>query len=133
MTTNNIILFDGVCILCNGFIDFVIRFDSKEVFTFSSLQSHFAKQYSGIDHDSSIKFETVYLVRDGIKYEKSTAVLMIITSLPHLFKLFYVFFLIPKFIRDFLYVQIAKNRYSLFGKKNQCTIPSPSLKRRFLD
>ena len=133
MTSNNIILFDGICILCNGFIEFVIKYDSKEVFMFSSLQSEFAKQHAPIYHNPSTKFETVYLIRNGIIYEKSTAVLMILTSLPHLFKLCYVFFLIPKFIRDFVYAHVARRRYSLFGKKDQCMIPPPNTRLRFLE
>lgn len=133
MKSKDIILFDGICILCNGFVNLIIRFDSKERFVFSSLQSDYAKKVLKIEPAEEKYFDTLYLITKGDRYEKSLAVLKILTALPNLWKVCYIFYVLPKFIRDFIYDFIARRRYSFFGKKDNCTVPSENLKHRFLD
>lgn len=129
---NNIILFDGVCNLCNSFVQRIIKADKKRSFKFCSLQAEAAKellQKAGLleNHYSSV----VYL--NGRKpYLKSDAALQIAKDLGGLWRLFYAFILIPKPFRDIFYDFVAKNRYKWFGKKEQCMLPSTDLQDRFL-
>jgi predicted DCC family thiol-disulfide oxidoreductase YuxK len=134
ITSKKIILFDGVCGLCNVFVDFVIRFDPQAVFQFAALQSDAAKELSHEKNNLITSSESVILF-DGTKlYKKSTAALKILTQLkpPALFKLFHIFWIFPPFIRDFVYDSIAQNRYRIIKKRESCRIPSENEKRRFL-
>lgn len=133
MNSKEIILFDGICNLCNGFVNLIIRFDSKERFVFSSLQSDYARNILHTESKEENDFNTVYLIKNGSHYEKSNAVLMILTSLPYLWKACYIFYLMPKSIRDYIYDFIARRRYSFFGKKDKCIIPPENIKSRFLE
>jgi len=135
INTNNkdIILYDGVCILCNTFITVILKLDTKRKFLFSSLQSNYSKSILKITDSTDYKINTVFLIRNGKKYTKSTAVLMILTSFSNLFKIFYIFYLIPKFIRDMIYDLIANKRYAFFGKTGSCPIPPVKVRKRFLD
>ncbi len=128
-----IIFFDGVCNLCNSSIQFVIKRDVRENFVFSSLQSRNAQKYLPNDLSSEENLKSIVLKAGDKTFVKSSAVLTIARELPGLWPLLYVFILIPRFIRDWVYDIIAKNRYKWFGKKDQCMIPSPELKRRFID
>jgi predicted DCC family thiol-disulfide oxidoreductase YuxK len=134
MPDKAIIFFDGVCNLCNGFVNFIIPRDQKNRFQFSSLQS--AKAQS-ILHDHHYYFiddiSTVILLEDGKLFTQSTAVLKIARKMSGLWPLFYAFIIIPKPIRDFFYKRIANNRYRLFGKRDSCRMPSPELKSKFLE
>ncbi|SNT24598.1 Predicted thiol-disulfide oxidoreductase YuxK, DCC family [Ekhidna lutea] len=128
-----IIFFDGVCNLCNSSVLFVIKRDPKEKFLFASLQSKYAQEnlpstFTGEDSIQSI----VLKQRSGIK-TKSSAALTIAKNISGGWPIMYAFIIIPKFLRDWVYDIIAKNRYKWFGKKDQCMIPSPELKSRFLD
>jgi predicted DCC family thiol-disulfide oxidoreductase YuxK len=129
----SIILFDGVCNLCNNSVNFIIKHDKKKHFLFASLQSDAAKeillQYTGV----KINLESIVLIENGNIYEKSTAVLKICKRLNSLLPVLYTFVLIPKTLRDWLYTIIAKNRYKWFGKRTSCLIPSIELKNRFLN
>jgi len=128
----SIILFDGVCNLCNSSIQFIIKRDLKHRFQFSSLQSD-------ASHDILLQFQlknsnldSIILIENGKIYQKSTAILKIFKNLTSLWRLSYIFIIIPKFIRDFVYDIVAKYRYKWFGEKNSCMIPSKELKNRFL-
>jgi len=128
-----IILFDGVCNLCNASVNFIIKHDKKEYFKFASLQSDVAKDLLLHFNSKKIKKESIILIEDKKFYQKSTAALRISKKLNGGYKLLYLFIIIPTFIRDLVYSYIAKNRYKWFGKKNNCIIPNQKIKKRFLD
>jgi len=128
----SIILFDGVCNLCNSSVNFIIKHDKKKYFLFASLQSDAAKEILLHHSLNKIIFDSIILIEDTIIYEKSTAVLRIAKKLNNGFQLLYIFILIPKILRDKIYDYIAKNRYKWYGKKNTCMLPSKDLKSRFL-
>ncbi|MCL4143046.1 UNVERIFIED_CONTAM: hypothetical protein GTU68_057901 [Idotea baltica] len=125
----NVVLFDGVCNLCNGFVNFIIDHDKENKFKFASLQSDFAKKL--IDQRFSDLSTVVFY--DGDKfYQKSEAVLEIAKKLPIL-RWVAFFAIIPKFIRDGIYMFVSKNRYRVFGKSESCRVPTPELKAKFLE
>ncbi len=132
---NNIILFDGVCNLCNSSIQFIIKKDKKNVFTFASLQSDAAKnillQYFPKKKNNN-RFNTIYLIKNGTVLTESTAILHVFKELKLPYKLLFWFIIIPKFIRDIIYKFISKNRYKWFGKKDTCMVPTKELKSKFL-
>ena len=129
-----IILFDGVCNLCNDSVLKVIKYDKKNIFLFASLQSK--KGLEIIKHlniDTSL-IDSIILYDPGVSYEiKSTAALKIMKEFNGFWSLTQVFMIIPENIRNIVYNYIAKNRYKWFGKKEQCMIPTPELKEKFLD
>lgn len=128
-----IILFDGLCNLCNSSVQFVIRHDSKSYFKFASLQSSFG-QYQLHKFDLLVnQLYSVILVKNGIVFQKSNAALEIAKELDGLWPVLYFFKIVPRFIRDWIYTIVAKNRYTWFGKKDSCMLPSPELKSRFLE
>jgi predicted DCC family thiol-disulfide oxidoreductase YuxK len=127
-----IVLFDGVCNLCNGSVQFVIKRDPQAKFLFASLQSDIGqailKDFGLNTHD----FDTFILIDNGIAYTRSTAALRVAKELDSPIKFLQIFTLVPSFIRDLFYIFVAKNRYRFFGKQDQCMLPSPELKTRFL-
>ena len=133
MYQHSIILFDGVCNLCNGAVQFVIKRDNKNRFVFASLQSgegiEILKEYNL----PSNKMASFILVDNGKVYDKSTAALRVLKNLKGLWRAFYIFIIVPKFIRDGVYDWIAKHRYQWFGRKDECMIPTPELKAKFLN
>ena len=130
----SIILFDGVCNLCNASVNFVIKHDKKAQFLFASFQSDAAKEILLQFNLENLNAGTVILVEGNKAYDKSTAALKIIKRLDGGgFKAIYAFFIIPKFFRDWIYSFIAQNRYKWFGKRESCMIPSHELKNRFLE
>lgn len=126
------VLFDGVCNFCNASINFVIDRDSKGIFKFAALQSEIGqeilKKYSLKQND----FDSIILEKEGKIYQKSDAALEIVRNLDGLWKIFYIFKIIPSFLRNPIYDLIAKNRYRIFGRTDACRIPTPELKARFL-
>jgi len=128
----SIILFDGVCNLCNGFVNFLIARDSKNQFLFGSLQSPQATEILTRFNAPTTEMTTVILTENGQLYSRSTAVLKIFRKMGGLWPLLYAFIIIPPFIRDPIYHLIAKNRYRMFGRKDACMIPTPALKAKFL-
>jgi len=128
-----IIFFDGVCNLCNGFIDFVIRRDLQHTIYYCSLQSDVAKKMLG-DKDITIgnSFSTIYFYDNGIVYNKSSAILRILKQLPRYRTISSILLVLPAFLRNFFYMIIAKNRYRFFGKKETCRLPSPEERAQFL-
>lgn len=129
-----IILFDGVCNLCNNAINFVIEHDKKDTFRFASLQSDVGRKLvmeRGIDPEI---LDTIILIEPGVAYyEKSTAALKISQDLSGGYSLLKHFLFLPESIRDGVYNLVAANRYKWFGKKESCMIPTPELKAKFLD
>jgi predicted DCC family thiol-disulfide oxidoreductase YuxK len=128
-----IIFFDGVCNLCNAFVQFVIKRDKRSQFKFASLQSEAAKGMLPENFFSDAKLSSVVLLEDGKVFSKSTAALRILRRLAGPWKLLYVFIILPPFICNLVYDIIAKNRYRWFGKKESCMVPTPELKHRFLE
>ncbi len=129
-----IILFDGVCNLCNNAINFIIEHDKKDVFRFASLQSDLGKKMvseRGIDPEV---LDSIILIEQGVVYyEKSTAALKIAKDLSGGYSLLKIFLYLPESLRDGIYNLVAANRYKWFGKKESCMIPTPELKAKFLD
>jgi len=125
-----IILFDGVCNLCNGSVQFIIKHDSKSVFYFTSQQSKLGKKL--IKKYRLEQFDSIVLVSDNRVYLYSDAIVEIVKELDSGLKHLYVFRFVPKTLRDKLYKLFAKYRYTIFGKKEYCMIPSKKLQKRFL-
>lgn len=139
---DNIIFFDGVCNLCSGFVQFILRNESSDSLFFSSLQSTFAKEFfekmMNTDEYLSLTnskgdFQTIYFYSNGKLFTHSSAVLQIAKYLKSPFHLVQYFKIVPVGLRDVLYKFIARNRYSILGKKEACWIPQPHLMKRFLN
>ena len=132
MAQHSLILFDGVCNLCNTAVQFVIRRDNTNHFLFASLQSEEGKKILATHKWPTGVMNTFILVENGKIYDRSTAALKVARKLKGLWKFLYGFMIVPKFIRDAIYNVISKNRYQWFGKKDECMMPTPELKARFL-
>jgi predicted DCC family thiol-disulfide oxidoreductase YuxK len=132
MGEKSIILFDGVCNLCNWFVNFIISRDKANRFRFGSLQSPAVIELLKQQDFSSDTLSTVILLENGRLYFQSTAVLRILRQIGGAWSMMYVFIILPKPIRDFLYLLIAKHRYRLFGRQDACMVPTPELKARFV-
>jgi len=128
----SIILFDGICNLCNSSVNFIIKNDAKEHFLFASLQSDAAKEILLHLPSNNLNLNSIVLIENGNFYEKSTAALRISKHLNGGYKALYAFIIVPKLIRDWVYNLIAKNRYKWFGKKEHCMIPTEELQYRFI-
>jgi len=128
-----IVLFDGVCSLCNGAVQFCLKRDQKKQFLFGSLQGKTGQEYLSKYHLATDQYHSFMLIEGNVLYTRSTAVLRTLKHLGGGWHLLYVFIYIPQPIRDGLYKLIAANRYRWFGKKDQCRIPSPEEKEQFLD
>jgi predicted DCC family thiol-disulfide oxidoreductase YuxK len=130
---NPLILFDGVCNLCNSSVQYVIKHDPHRLFRFASLQSAFGQKILS-DYDLPLnEYNSFILFNDNKIYTRSTAALLVSKKLKGFIKSLYIFIIVPKFIRDAMYNIIAKNRYKWFGKKQVCWLPSPELKSLFLN
>ena len=129
-----LILFDGVCNLCNSSIQYVIKHDKNNVFLFAALQSDIGQQIIEAYKIDTNKVDSIllYTPEKGVDY-KSTAALKIASQLGFPQNLMTAFFIIPPFIRNWVYDYIAKNRYKWYGKKESCWIPTPELKSKFLE
>lgn len=132
-SNNHIILFDGVCNLCNGFVQFVIQNDKKHKFKFASLQSEYAASLPELKDKIGSSLSTVVLQTGNQNYFKSTAALKIARLLPFPISVAYLFIIVPISVRDAVYNWVASNRYRWFGKRNECWLPTPELKKRFLN
>jgi len=129
----DIILFDGICNMCTVSVQFIIKRDPKQKFRFASLQSDTAKELL-TKHNISKEVDSVVLItEEGRVFDKSSAALRIASKLKGGWKLFAIFLVVPLFIRDVVYQFIAKHRYNWFGKKEECMIPTPEQKKRFLE
>lgn len=128
-----IVFFDGVCNLCNGAVDILIRNNPSKNLYFSSLQSDFAKGFLASYGFSSTSISTVYYYEDGQIYERSEAALRMYRHTSQPLKLLSYFLFVPSTIRDAIYNLIAKNRYRLLGKRDFCRIPTEEERERFLE
>ena len=127
-----ILLFDGVCNLCNGFVQFILARDPKKGIYFASLQSESGQALLSHFNLELHELKTLVLIDQKGAHVRSTAALRCARLLSGPWPLSYVFMIIPRSIRDLIYNWVAKNRYRWFGKEEQCMIPTPELKARFL-
>lgn len=129
----SIILFDGVCNLCSGFVRFVLPRDEAGKYRFASLQSD-AGQALLAEHDlPSDDLESVVLIEDGESHLKSAAIIRIATGLGGAYRLLSPFRYVPRSVRDRVYDFVADHRYRWFGKKDRCMVPSGDVESRFLE
>lgn len=128
-----IILFDGVCNLCSGSVQFIIKRDPSGYFKFASLQSDFGQQHLQRLNLDPQSFHSIILITGDKVFQRSDAALEIAKKLTGAWPVLYGFKILPRFLRDAVYNLISKNRYRLFGKKDACWIPTPELKSRFKD
>ena len=127
-----IILFDGVCNLCNGFVQFVIAHDAAGRFKFAALQSEAGQQLLKNLPAAAQNLDTVVLIENGRFYHRSTAALRILRHLSGAWPLLYLAIVLPVFLRDWIYNFVARNRYRWLGRRESCLMPTPALKARFL-
>ncbi|MBK9422869.1 MAG: DUF393 domain-containing protein [Bacteroidetes bacterium] len=129
----NVILFDGYCRLCNRFVDFILKQDTKRKIKFASLQSSFGQSVLKEHFSSLRKFPDSVVLLTGEKvYTHSTAALHVFRILGMPWKVLYVFIIVPAFIRNGIYNFIAANRNKWFGKRNECRIPTKAEEERFI-
>jgi len=127
-----ILLFDGVCNLCNAWVQFVIKRNKSRSVAFASLQSDAGQNLlkgHNLPHED---FDSLVVFHKGKVYKKSQAVFILVKQLNFPWPLLGVFRIIPTFISNKVYDMIARNRYKLFGKQEQCMLPNESTKDRFL-
>ncbi|MFK9093683.1 thiol-disulfide oxidoreductase DCC family protein [Bacillus salipaludis] len=127
-----IILYDGICNLCNSSVQFILKRDPAGKFKFASLQGETGQRLLK-EHGIGLDLNSFLLIESGKIYRKSSAALRVCKQLKGPWKMVTVFFIIPCFLRDRLYDILANNRYKWFGKKESCMLPSPKWKNRFLE
>lgn len=125
-----IIFFDGICHLCNTFVDEVIQRDRKRLFQFAPLQGETAAKL--LTSEERSRLESILLWQAGQKLQRSEAVLKILVSLGGGFRVFALGYLIPPYLRDLIYNWVARNRYSWFGQREICRLPQPGEHERLL-
>jgi predicted DCC family thiol-disulfide oxidoreductase YuxK len=131
--SENVILFDGVCNLCNGLVRFVIKHDRTGSLKFASLQSEYGTRLQSRIPQGTRDSDTIVYSRKGIFFFRSDAVLNIFKDMGGPWKILYGLHIIPRSVRDFLYKVVAANRYRVFGKREMCMVPEPRDKERFLE
>ncbi|RXJ04141.1 thiol-disulfide oxidoreductase DCC family protein [Anaerobacillus alkaliphilus] len=127
-----VVLFDGVCNFCNSSVQFIIERDQKGYFQFASLQSEIGQKLVA-EYGVPKQIESLVLIEGGQYYLKSTAALRICRKLSGFWKALSIFLIVPSLVRNIFYDFIARNRYKWFGKKTACTLPSPEIRKRFLE
>jgi predicted DCC family thiol-disulfide oxidoreductase YuxK len=130
--SHSIVLFDGVCNLCNGSVKFIIKHDTKDLFRFAALQSNFGKEILQKHQLSQTNLFSLILIENDKIYLRSTAILRIAKRLGGLWPLCYCFIVIPASVRNIFYDYIARNRYKRFGKRDSCMMPTEELKKKFV-
>ena len=129
----HIILFDGTCNLCSAIVRFIYKRDSESKFYFASLDSEVGQEVLIENNLLTSDFNALVYSQRGTMHIKSSAALHVLKNLGGLWKLLFVFIVLPKFMRDFIYDLIAKNRYKVFGQSESCSISNLEIKNRFLD
>lgn len=128
----SILLFDGLCNLCNGSVNFILKRDKGGKFKFASLQSEIVIELTKKYNIDLTIVDSIILIKNEKVFIKSDAVLEILKDLPIGWRVFRIGIILPKVIRDYLYDIIAKHRYRIFGKKDECPIPPKDVQDRFL-
>ena len=130
-----VVIFDGHCNLCNKSVDMIIRNDPHDYFLFASNQSEPGGKIlreNGVDIAEGEEVNTLYFFEQGKLYDRSTAVLRMSRKMGFPWFLGYPYLLVPRFIRDFVYKIVARNRYNWFGRKDTCRLPTPEERAKFL-
>ncbi|MEK2645693.1 thiol-disulfide oxidoreductase DCC family protein [Bdellovibrio sp. BCCA] len=127
----NVVFFDGVCHLCNGFVDAVISRDKSHTLLFAPLQGTTAEEL--LPSEDRVKLDTVIYFEAGKIYHRSAAILKILTKLGGLYKILSIAWIIPGPMRDMIYNWVAKNRYAWFGKREFCRLPTKEERSYLLD
>jgi predicted DCC family thiol-disulfide oxidoreductase YuxK len=127
-----VIFFDGVCNLCNAAVQFIIKHDRAAVFKLAALQSAAATRLLVNLPANEAAADSILLLENGKLYTRSTAALRIAKRLTGGWKLLYVLIFVPRFIRDAVYKLVARNRYRIWGKQDNCMVPTPDVQERFL-
>ncbi|WP_273566945.1 thiol-disulfide oxidoreductase DCC family protein [Maribacter halichondriae] len=128
-----IILFDGICNLCNRSVQYIIKRDKKDVFRFTALQSEIGEKLVSERKIDTSKVDSIILIDPGVAYyTKSEAAIEIAKEIGGLWSVFRLFQWVPASIRNIVYDFVARNRYSWYGKKDQCIVPTPEIKAKFL-
>jgi len=130
MSDKPVIFFDGVCVLCNGFADFILKWDKKKFFYLAPLQGAHAKK--ALHQKYYTDLDSIIYLKGKKVHTKSDAILNILLDLGGFWEICLILFVFPKFLRDFIYRHIANKRYKWFGEKDLCRIPLPHEKNRFL-
>ena len=133
MKEQPIILFDGICNLCNRVVQFVIRRDKKGLIQFAALQSEAGQELLRQYRLPAAAMESFVFIENGKAYSRSLAALKVCRHLGGLWPLCYGFIIVPRFIRDAVYNWVAGNRYKWFGVRAECMVPTPEIKARFLN
>lgn len=126
-----LLLYDGHCALCNGFVNFILRFDKKKKFNFAALQSEVSNHYQK-KYNWNSNVDTVIIIADGAVYMYEKAAFKVLQLLGFPWSLFLICKIIPNFISRAIYKCIARNRYSWFGKYESCPIPKAENKKQFI-
>lgn len=132
-TKKVLVLFDGVCNLCNGAVQFIIKRDPAGKFLFASLQSDFAAAQLKKFNAMSGSLHSIIVIEEDKMLERSDAILSIASHLNGIWKQLVFFRYVPRFVRDGIYDLVAKYRYRIFGKQDSCMIPTADLKARFIE
>jgi predicted DCC family thiol-disulfide oxidoreductase YuxK len=127
-----LLLFDGVCNLCNGFVQWVIVRDKKGVFKFAALQSETGQQELKKLGKNTETFDSVVLIAGSKVLTQSDAAIEVAAQLGGIWSLTPMLRVFPRFLRNAVYNWVARNRYRWFGKREQCMLPRPEWKDRFL-
>lgn len=130
---DSVVLFDGVCNLCNGFVQFIVPRDSDRQFHFASLQSDVGQELLEEHGLPTDELKSMVLIKGDDCYVKSEAAIRIAAQLGGVYALLSPFRFVPRSIRDRVYEFVANNRYRWFGKKDQCMMPTGDVKTRFLE
>lgn len=131
---DDVILFDGVCNLCNNWVNFIINYDKKKKFKFCFLQSTLGKKFLRDIGKDAEHYDSIYLIKDGKIYSKYYASTYVMAnSIKPFYILFLMNFIIPKPILNFFYDLVGKNRYKIFGKKKNCLVPNKKIRDRFIN
>jgi predicted DCC family thiol-disulfide oxidoreductase YuxK len=127
-----LVVFDGMCNLCNRFVNFLIHHDKHNRFVFAALQTMEKLPLDSEIRKNILSADSVTVIADGKIYFRSDGILKVINKIGGGWKLFYLFIIIPKPIRDWVYDVIAKNRYRWFGRTDSCMVPDEKTKRKFI-
>lgn len=130
--SDRILLFDGVCNLCNTAVQYVLEHDTQQRITFASLQSNFGEKIRAENNLDASSLKTVIYIQENKLLIKSDAFFALMNDLGGWHKILLAFRIVPRFLRDWVYDRIATNRYAVFGKRETCYMPTPELMRRFI-
>ncbi len=128
----HLVLFDGVCNVCNAAVQFILRHDRRGIFSFAPIQSELGQKIFRAQNLDPTNLQTFLVVSDGRVLLRSDAALEVARQFGGVWRLTGVFRIIPRAARDWLYSLVARNRYRLFGQREACMIPTPEVRKRFL-